>query len=599
MASFAKAFDLKETAHSQYFRLLLHYKKNLWGLDQSEADGQEFFLSPNGKLDLESELQADIKAFSNPINGQVGPLHQHPQCAFPERFRFVKEQTKLQFPKIDCPEFQRWKSQFKAHSLTLVYAAPYLGSPASMFGHSFLRIDHSEKALLDYGISFEAVTGPDPGFLYAIKGLTGLYPGIFSQMAYYLKVNTYTNVDSRDLWEYELNLNEDQISRMLSHIWEMGTTYFDYYFFNKNCSYQLLSLIEVANAEMDLRSQFGPMAIPIDTIRAVTRYPGAIRKRTSRPSLMKILNERMQKFSPENRERFYQLKQNISLISNHEDAGVLDALLDVQKYQSMNSSKTLQETNQKIEQKLLIARAKVESLPSTIKTSALETEQNSPENAHLTSKLSLSYGRIQNLKLVSFQFRPAIHDLLDSDRGYIPFSSLLIAQTQLSYLMESNNVRLEEFKVAEVTNFSPLTRLSKNLSWLVGGRIYHPNDINCKTCIADQVYTGGGASIFVFQDHVLIYSLLKGYAEYTTAFRAAPVIEVGALSKVEDHIKASLSIERLWYFPQILNSSLFDLKFAMAYEVSRYQIKLSLENLIFSDQANSQTNSLISFARYY
>ena len=59
-------------------------------------------------------------------------------------------------------------------------------------------------------------------------------------------------LENRDVWEYELNLEPHEIERLLAHTWELGFTRFDYYFFDENCSYHLLSLLDVARPGVEL-----------------------------------------------------------------------------------------------------------------------------------------------------------------------------------------------------------------------------------------------------------------------------------------------------------------------------------------------------------
>ena len=71
-----------------------------------------------------------------------------------------------------------------------------------------------------------------------------------------MKVREYNDTEARDLWEYELNLSPDQVDWMVRHAWETGATWFDYFFFRENCSYHLLSLLELAEPSLHLRSRF-------------------------------------------------------------------------------------------------------------------------------------------------------------------------------------------------------------------------------------------------------------------------------------------------------------------------------------------------------
>ncbi|RJT69815.1 DUF4105 domain-containing protein, partial [Escherichia coli] len=54
-------------------------------------------------------------------------------------------------------------------------------------------------------------------------------------------------------------------------VWELKQVRFDYYFFDENCSFRLLELMEIARPGIELTEQFPLTAIPTDTVRLV-RY---------------------------------------------------------------------------------------------------------------------------------------------------------------------------------------------------------------------------------------------------------------------------------------------------------------------------------------
>ena len=78
------------------------------------------------------------------------------------------------------------------------------------------------------------------------------FRGRFSTMPYYIKVQEYNNLESRDLWEYPLHLTRPQVDLLVRHLWELGQTSMAYYFFNRNCSYQLLPLLEAAAPDLNI-----------------------------------------------------------------------------------------------------------------------------------------------------------------------------------------------------------------------------------------------------------------------------------------------------------------------------------------------------------
>src|SRR5690606_7938888 len=120
---------------------------------------------------------------------------------------------------------------------SIVFSSYYLGNPNSAFGHTLLRLsryqDTSETEMLDYGINFAAEAREVNPFLYAVKGLFGGFEGRFAAIPYYYKIREYANYEFRDLWSYELDLTFAEVLEAVDHIWELGHTYFDYYYFHE------------------------------------------------------------------------------------------------------------------------------------------------------------------------------------------------------------------------------------------------------------------------------------------------------------------------------------------------------------------------------
>jgi hypothetical protein len=198
-------------ADAREWHLLLHYRANLFGGYTSEQDDPGFFLAPEGKTDPQAELDATLRQFFSPE--LVGRSKQPAQCAFVARYAWLGEQLTfdpIQLPPMPCERFERWIEEFHARSVTLVFPSAFMNNPASMFGHTFLRIDQegqtAQTRLLAYTINFAADVPPDEGLAYPVRGIFGGYRGQFSTVPYYLKVQEYRDIENRDIWEYRLNL---------------------------------------------------------------------------------------------------------------------------------------------------------------------------------------------------------------------------------------------------------------------------------------------------------------------------------------------------------------------------------------------------------
>ena len=252
----------------------------------SEIDDARFFLAQNGNT--KSELHATIDALLNESTFDDNST----ACRFPARKAWLKEQLEgIEFPEVKCDEYDKILDRLDPKSATLVFPSAHINSPASMFGHTFLRINSAyDSKLLSYAINYAADADPskENGVIFAIKGLIGGYFGKYSLLPYYDKLKEYRDAEQRDIWEYDLNLSEEEVLRMVRHIWELNETHSFYYLSTQNCSYNMLWFLEAARPELDLRSYFSFQVIPLETVHA-TKAEGVIKKHFYRPSKRTIL----------------------------------------------------------------------------------------------------------------------------------------------------------------------------------------------------------------------------------------------------------------------------------------------------------------------
>src|SRR6266496_3739242 len=279
----ARSRALRLDERRQWHRLL-HYSPDLTGPGvHGLADAPRFYLARDGKTNPRSELEATLAVFFSDV--EETQQVQNPQCAFIARYRWLDNQLGFdpaRMPRRRCPRFEAWRAALNPQSVTLVFPVAYLNNPPSMYGHTLLRIDAKDQdektRLLAYAINYAANTDEKNGVAFTIGALIGSYPGMFSMLPYYLKLREYSDLENRDIWEYELNLTPEEIERLLMHVWELAPVYFDYWFFDENCSYYLLEVLEVARPSLDLTSRFRWWAIPSDTVRVVLEQPGLLKR---------------------------------------------------------------------------------------------------------------------------------------------------------------------------------------------------------------------------------------------------------------------------------------------------------------------------------
>ena len=268
----------------------------------SEIISPYFFITPLPSKNLaQDELEATIRAFYQPIESvqipqeilqkrekeirffkensinlptrSIAAQDYHALCRFPARFAFLQKHLSFtSLPQVNCAEFQTMRDYIAPTKASIIFPSAHINSPASMFGHTFLLLDSTfQSRLLAFAINYQADADPSQtnAISFAFNGLFGLYTGSYSILPYYDKIKEYSNTESRDMWEYELNLTQEEITQLYNHIWELTDAYSWYYFFHRNCSYNILWLLEVARPSLALRHKFIYQVNPPETLFAL------------------------------------------------------------------------------------------------------------------------------------------------------------------------------------------------------------------------------------------------------------------------------------------------------------------------------------------
>ena len=174
----------------RYWQILLHYKPSDADKPTSLIDDPKFFLAPDGKTNPAGELESTLRGiFRNDLPGDDAVA-----CRFPARTAWLQSRLGIgseRLPKVSCRQLEEALAAADPKRTVLVFPSAHINSPASMFGHTLLRIDNSyQSELLAYSVSYAAVTTETNGAAYAFKGIFGLYPGHYSVSPYYEKVKS-------------------------------------------------------------------------------------------------------------------------------------------------------------------------------------------------------------------------------------------------------------------------------------------------------------------------------------------------------------------------------------------------------------------------
>ncbi|AVZ85353.1 DUF4105 domain-containing protein [Acinetobacter sp. WCHA45] len=434
---------------------------------KSEVAYDGYFYAKDGKNNLKNELEADVKAlFINTAENQSI------RCKFPARSRWLIQQLNIdteKLPIVKCPEFDQWINQIKPHKATLIYATDFMGNPSSIFGHTLLRLDPKDQKqlnLVSYAVNYAATVSGEDNWSYAWKGLTGQYPGEYSLMPYYRKVKEYGDFESRDLWEYELNLTPEETRFLVEHIWEMQHVSFPYYFVSDNCAYRLLGLIDLVRPDLNLKQQFSYAAIPIETLKAVDQQ-ALVKEVVYRPALETQLLSQAKQHGTDLAKVAHQIafietdqvQSTLKTYSQQDQAKILEMAYDDLYLQYISRQVDANIAQPKLRQ-LLAERSQIQVEKQRQQP---ERPKMQPVEGHHARNFSVNVGEVQGKKFVELGHRQAYHDLIDLQGGYRTGTQLLFLDGSLQY--RDDKLKLEHLDLLSVNSYNPIQPFKAPVTW--------------------------------------------------------------------------------------------------------------------------------------
>lgn len=513
----ARAVSMGLADHPYWHRLLYYIPTGSGTRWRSDATTPEFFASPDGRTDPAAELSATLRVlFDPPLAPDIGQqTEQHPQCAFIARYHWLREQLEIddaRLPPQPCERFQGWFDAIDPAQVALVFAADYVGNPSSAFGHTLLRLDRPSRdasRLVSYAVNFAAIVGDANAITYAWRGLTGGYPGYFSLLPYYDKVKEYNDLESRDMWEYEIDLTPGEIERLMRHLWEVGSVAFDYYFLRENCSYRLLGLLEVARPGLQLTAEFPWWAIPTDTVRAVLAQESLLRSVTYRPSAERRLKHGIALASAPVRRAaiLYADGEEPALLQAAQRVHAIELAHDYLHYQYLDGKLSRDVVAPRLHG-LLILRSREEGGMPVPDPPVPATR---PDEGHPTARFGIGAGYTHGVRFTELQLRAAYHDLADPAPGYRHGTQIDFLGGTLRFDHEQERWQVERLDVVEIWSLAPRNRFLRPVSWKVGGGLVRDHLLTEDGALTGVFHGGAGLGYALdARERVLVYGLLDG-----------------------------------------------------------------------------------------
>ncbi|MBQ8480928.1 MAG: DUF4105 domain-containing protein [Alphaproteobacteria bacterium] len=570
-------------AESPEWLKLLHYKSLTFGGYEGLVDNDKFYADEEGRYNPQKEMETEIKLFNE--GDKI-------KCEFPARFEWLKEKGLVKGNLDDCEEYQSFMNDVKPDGITVLFTNAYMSNPASLFGHTLIRIDTARKGtqMLAHGSNFGANSGDDSGPIYAFKGLVGGYYGGYVISPYWDVINTYNNIENRDIWEYHLNLTLKEQNKFVNHLYEMKNALIRYFFLNKNCSYMILELLEAVRPELNVTADYNYWAIPLDTLKTIKEVPDLVDNVNYRPSRYTKIKAQTKAMNEGQFEAFYRgIKEHdydMENLSETEQSAVLET-----QYQYYQYIYTAGYMELKDYRKNSFAVLRKRSSMPEIETVKPQGEE--PNLSHASAQIMFGGGVYNHKSFEQINLRPAYTALTDDNWGLIKGAGISVLESQFRYYNQNHKAVLHRFTGLKIDSFVPADKIFSPWSYISDFNIHREyNPSNNHEGYVGEIKFGMGKTYALF-DWFWLYGILSAKGQYGGFIRenqwmgAAP--EIGVFNDF-GRFKANFGAEkdfatrkfgsRLIYKAETSVNFTKDISFAVMYNMSHNESGHNRQELI-------------------
>lgn len=361
------------------------------------------FINSIENFSLKNEMELTIKGFFENAD-KYEDKNKHFQCRFPARFLFIKNELNLQneiFPEINCTKFEEYKVKAPVDKIYMVYASDNVKNPSSMMGHTFLKFEGKNNLKEIKSHSISFYTS-----INTINLIELFYENFISGMDGIFVLRPYNETLEQYIKNEKRNVWEFQLKlnvyqKELLRYHIWELKDVDMQYFFTRYNCSTVLFYSLSLVEPKIYDDEKLWTTPLDITKYLYRYN---------------LIENSQLIASDS-----WLNRMIKENFNDEQIDLKKVDFDISKYKSPNK------------------------IPDE-------------------RQLNLSYKKIdnENKAYTKFAFLPASHLLSDDNREYFGESELKIAY--LSFLVNNENIKIDEFTLYGMKSYLPYQKLAEDLS---------------------------------------------------------------------------------------------------------------------------------------
>lgn len=376
-------------------------------------------------------------------------------CRFPARLTWLSKELDFVIPKIECPTFEEFKFKAPAKKIQLVFASQNLLSSSSLMGHTFLKLsDVDQTNPRQHAVTFFAkVESYNPFSLFFESVILGM-EGKVALLPYRQHIKNYQEIEGRNVWEFDLNISNENIELLHNHIWELKDISPTYFFHKYNCSTFTYFLLSIANENLLYESN--TWISPRDVVKNAFKYKMIENSLLLSSDLWLLKN------------LYYNLDSDqigaIKLSSSTKTTGPINKL----EKKKLESFKFLYALNNIKGSKENDRFNKLISKETKINDYYLKQNRD-PFDTPDDSQFSISL----NKDFTALSILPMSHRLRDNNKNFISESELKLLDTSILYNFKKQKISLDYLTIYSVTSLLPFDSFTYGISWKINTGIHN------------------------------------------------------------------------------------------------------------------------------
>lgn len=382
------------------------------------------------------------------------------KCRYPAHAYYKSIEQAKEAPDFsECIALTEYLIKVPLQSVSVVYASENLLSPSSMMGHVFLKLSGAQEdgTLKQHAVSFytnlDGINIPKLFFDTMVLGKKG----VFGLSPYSKFVEHYVHIEKRNLWEYEIELDDIALKLVQLHLWELKQSTLPYYFDRYNCATLISHILRLARPEITLPSL--DKVSPADVIRAVDQA--------------NVVSSKNVILSSEWRTRMLSESLSESLLSQIQNNQLSDSatLFESSAERFFYAELGLAYTNHQLlesqiskEEALKFVRY-YENIKSSQPDYQLDlSNYKSPTKMPYDTQWFLGYVHYQDQSFIRLGYLPAGLKKEDDSRQYFGNNELRLMEGSILYNPYQDKIDIDEFALYSVSTLKPYNSLVGGVS---------------------------------------------------------------------------------------------------------------------------------------